>query len=134
MRELAPVRAERVRLDQVGAGVDEADMEGDDRVGRAEVRLLGAPQARHGGREQGAHAAVGDDDRALLEALQKTVPSLYFGGHIVSFQLARHIHPGFRPAGIGTLPLEAGCRGFTGPDPSASLDAERDVARYRDGV
>ena len=73
------------------------------------------------------HAAVGDDDWALLEALQKTVPSLYFGGHIVSFQLARHIHPGFRPAGIGTLPLEAGCRGFTGPDPSASLDAERDL-------
>ena len=43
-RELAPVRAERVRLDQLGARVDEADVQRDDRIGRAQVRLLGGAQ------------------------------------------------------------------------------------------
>jgi hypothetical protein len=41
LRELPPVRAERVGLDQVGARGDEADVGGDDRVRRAQVRLLG---------------------------------------------------------------------------------------------
>src|SRR5262245_52001232 len=35
------------------------------------------------------------------------------------------------PAGFGTLLRGAGCRGVTGPVPSASLDAERDVSRFR---
>ena len=43
--ELAAVGAERVRLDQVGAGLDEAGVELDDGLGRAEVRLLGAAKA-----------------------------------------------------------------------------------------
>ena len=63
--ELAPVRAERVRLDQLGAGVDEADVQRDDRLGRPEVGLLGRAQPGDGGRDQRAHAAVGDDRRAL---------------------------------------------------------------------
>ena len=45
-RELAPVGAERVRLDQLGARVDEAEVQRDDALGRAEVRLLGRAQAR----------------------------------------------------------------------------------------
>ena len=36
-----------------------------------------------------------------------------------------------RSAGLGTTSLGTGCRGVTGPVPSASLDAERDAARFR---
>ena len=68
-RELRPVRAERVRLDQLGAGADVADVHRDDAVRRAHVRLLGAAQAGHGGRDERAHAAVGDDRRAGAQAL-----------------------------------------------------------------
>ncbi len=60
-RQLVPVRPERVRLDQLGAGVDEAEVQRDDGLGRAEVRLLGAAQARDGRGEHDPHAAVGDD-------------------------------------------------------------------------
>ena len=47
MRELAPIRAERVRLDEFCTRVDEADVQRDDRFGRAEIRLLRTAQARH---------------------------------------------------------------------------------------
>ena len=67
--QLGSVRAERVRLDQLGPGVDEADVHRDDRVGGAQVRLLGAAQARHGGREHDSHAAVGDDRRPGAQAV-----------------------------------------------------------------
>jgi hypothetical protein len=70
--ELAPVGAERVRLDQLGAGADEARVERDDALRRPQVRLFRAPQPGHRTREQRAHAAVGDDRRpgtqAFLEA------------------------------------------------------------------
>ena len=46
-------------------------------------------------------------------------------------ELARHIHPGSTPGRVWHLAAEAGCRGFEGPVPSASLDAERGVARFR---
>ena len=65
VRELAPVRAEAVRLDQVGARVDEADVERDDRVGSAEIGLFRAAQAGHGARDQGSHPAVADDHRPI---------------------------------------------------------------------
>ena len=71
LRQLAPVGAERVRLDQLGAGVDEADMHRSDGVGRAEVRLLGTAQAGHGRGEHDAHAAVGDDWRPVAQAVGK---------------------------------------------------------------
>ncbi len=70
--ELAPVRAEAVRLDQLGARVDKADVEGDDGVRGAQVCLLGAAQARHGGRDERSHPAVADDCRAVRESLQKS--------------------------------------------------------------
>ena len=73
VRELAAVCAEGVRLDELRARVDEADVERDDRVGRAEVRLFGAAQARHRARDERAHPAVGDDRRAAPEALQEPV-------------------------------------------------------------
>ena len=44
--ELAPVGAERVRLDQLGAGADEARVQRDDALRRAQVRLLGTAQPR----------------------------------------------------------------------------------------
>ena len=71
--QLAPVGPEGVRLDQVGAGVDEADVEGDDGLRRAEICLLGRPQPGHGGGDQRAHAAVGDDRRTGLQTCQKSV-------------------------------------------------------------
>ena len=67
-RQLAPVGAERVRLDQLGAGADEARVQRDDALGRAQVRLLGAAQARHGAGDQRAHAAVGHDRRPRAQA------------------------------------------------------------------
>ena len=67
--QLAAVRPERVRLDQLGAGEDEARVEGDDALGSAQVRLFGAADPRHGLREERAHAAVGDDRRPVAEAL-----------------------------------------------------------------
>ena len=42
--ELGPVRAERIRLDHVGAGGDVPGMDGDDAFGSDEVCLLGEPQ------------------------------------------------------------------------------------------
>ena len=71
--ELAAVGAERVRLDQVGARVDEAHVERDHRLGRAKIRLLGRAEPGDGGRDQRAHAAVGDDRRAGLQALGEAV-------------------------------------------------------------
>ena len=47
--QLAPVGAEGVRLDQLRAGVDKADVERDDGLGRPQVRLLRAAQPGHGG-------------------------------------------------------------------------------------
>ena len=71
--QLAPVGPEGVRLDQVGAGVDEADVEGDDGLWRTEICLLGRPQPGHGGGDQGAHPAVRDDRRTGLQTCQKSV-------------------------------------------------------------
>ena len=68
-RQLAPVGAERVRLDQLGAGADEARVQGDDALGRAQVRLLRAAEARDCARDQRAHAAVGHDRRPGAEAV-----------------------------------------------------------------
>ena len=64
--QFPPVCAERVRLDQVGPGADEARVQGDDALRRADVRLLGAAESRHGARDQYPHAAVGDDDRPAV--------------------------------------------------------------------
>ena len=69
--QLRAVRAECVRLDQLGAGVDEADVEGDDRLRSADVGLLRAAQARRGGRDQRPGAAVRDDRRPVPKALEE---------------------------------------------------------------
>src|SRR5947208_789252 len=60
-RELRAAGAERVRLDQLGARVDEAHVQRDDSLGRADVRLLGTAQPLHRARHECAHAAVADD-------------------------------------------------------------------------
>src|SRR5207237_35678 len=69
--QLRPVCAERVGLDQLGAGVDEADVHRDDSVRRADVRLLGAAEPRRGGRDQRAGPAVGGDRWAVAQALEE---------------------------------------------------------------
>ena len=70
-RQLAPVGAERVRLDQLGPRADVARVHGDDALGRAQVRLLGAAQARRHPREQRSQAAVGHDRRPVAQALEE---------------------------------------------------------------
>src|SRR5207249_3395032 len=131
VRELAAVGPEGVRLDQLCPGVDEADVQRQDRVGRPQVRLLRTAQARHRCGQQSAHSTVSDDRGSRFEPLLKTVPGLGLGGHYVSFR-TRSTHPSGPPPGrVWHLAAKAGCRGFTGPVPSASLDAERDEARFR---
>ena len=71
--ELAAVRPERVRLDHVRAGLDEADVELDDGLRRAQVRLLGDAHARGRARDEDAHAAVGDERRAGCEPFEEAV-------------------------------------------------------------
>jgi hypothetical protein len=70
-RELAAVGAEGVRLDQLRARADEARVHGDDRLGRLQVRLLGAAEPRDERRQKRAGAAVGHDDAALAQAFEK---------------------------------------------------------------
>ena len=69
LRQLAPVGAEGVRLDQVGPGPDEARVQRHDALGSAQVGLFRAAQPRYGARHEHAHAAVCDDDRALRETV-----------------------------------------------------------------
>ena len=71
--QLAPVGAEGVRLDQLGSRADEADVQREHALGRADVRLLGAAQPRNRARDQGSHAAVAADRRAAREALEEGV-------------------------------------------------------------
>jgi hypothetical protein len=66
--ELAPVRAEGVRLDQLGAGADEPLVDADHGLGRPEICLLGAAEPRDGGRQQRAGPAVGDEHAIFLQA------------------------------------------------------------------
>jgi hypothetical protein len=73
--ELAAVGAERVRLDELGAGPDEAEVDADDRLWRLQVRLLGAAQTRDGGGEQRARPPVRDEDGPGREALEETAHS-----------------------------------------------------------
>jgi hypothetical protein len=70
-RELAPIRSEGVRLDQLGAGPDEAEVHLDDGLGRFQVRFLGATEARDDGSQERAGPAVGDDDAALVQSLER---------------------------------------------------------------
>ena len=67
--QLAPVGAEAVRLDQVGAGADEAEMQRDHALRSAQVRLLGRPEAGHRRGEQDARAAVADQRRPGAQAI-----------------------------------------------------------------
>ena len=69
--ELAAVRTEGVRLDDVRAGADEAEVQREHALGRADVRLLGAAQPGDGARDERAHPAVADERGAVREALEK---------------------------------------------------------------
>ena len=60
-RQLAPVGAERVRLDQLGPGADVARVHRDDALGCPQVRLFRTAEARRHAREQRSEAAVGHD-------------------------------------------------------------------------
>ena len=96
--QLPTVRAEGVRLDQLGARADEADVQRDDGVRRSKVRLLGGAESRDGARDERAHAAVADDRRTVLEALDESVRCSHWD--LPSLDIL----PGLTdPAGLGTL-------------------------------
>ncbi len=67
LAELSPVRPERVRLDQLGAGADEPEVEGEHALRRTNIRLLGTAQPWNGARDEDSHAAVRNDRRAGCE-------------------------------------------------------------------
>ena len=67
-RELPPVRAEGVRLDQLGAGLDEAHMQRHDRLRGPKIRLLGRPEPRHRRSQKRPHPPIAHDRGALREA------------------------------------------------------------------
>ena len=69
--ELAAIRAERVRLDQLGTCRDVAGVHRDDALGRPDVGLLRAAQALHRARDERAHPAVGDEGRARAESVEE---------------------------------------------------------------
>ena len=71
-RELAAVGAERVGLDHLCAGADEAHVHLYDGFRRLEVRLLRAAEAGDASRKQRAGPAVPDDDRPFREPLQRS--------------------------------------------------------------
>ena len=75
--ELAAVRAERVRLDDLRAGPDEPEVEREHALGRAQVRLLGAAQPRDGARDERAHAAVADERRAARQASRNQLTAAF---------------------------------------------------------
>ena len=103
-RELAPVRAEGVRLDELRPRGDVARVHRDDALRRAKVRLLGATQPVDRLGDQRAGPSVGDDRRAAAQALEK--PAHAFD-----------CSPGRRP-GIGRSGAAAGPRSDTN-DPEA---------------
>ena len=61
--ELVAVRAEGVGLDQLRASADEPEVQGENALGGAEVRLFGAAETCDRARHERAHAAVADDRR-----------------------------------------------------------------------
>ena len=71
LRELAAVGSERVRLDHVRAGPDEAEVEREHALGRPQVRLLGAAEARHRARDERAHSSVAHEGWAGCESLDE---------------------------------------------------------------
>ena len=71
LRELAAVCAERVRLDEVRAGTDEAEVQREDALRCAEVRLLGAAQPRYRARDERAHPAVADEGCPARESFEE---------------------------------------------------------------
>src|SRR5581483_3340592 len=103
---------------QVGVAPD-ARRPGLDRLARDRALLLG-PVVDGVERSEAARA---DPDRVQrVLGLTDTAPKCG-GGHYDQLlsSFARH------PTGVGTLLARAGCRGVTGPVPSASLDAEQDA-------
>ena len=91
-RELPAVGAERVRLDQLRAGPDEAQVDADHRLGRFQVRLLGVARSRGTAAESSARAAV-RDDRSLGEALEESAHALSVASRRPA-RVRRHVRNG----------------------------------------
>ena len=72
LRELRPVRAERVRLDQLRTRADVTEVHVDHTLRRAQVRLFRTAQPRDGACEQRAHPAVRDDRRPVRKSFEES--------------------------------------------------------------
>ena len=79
LAQLRAVGAERVRLDQLGSRGDEADVQRDDCLRRAQVRLLGTPQPWDGRADERAHPAVGHDRRPVPQAFDEPLAHAHAG-------------------------------------------------------
>jgi hypothetical protein len=71
--ELVAIRAKGVRLDQLGAGADEPEVQREHALRVAQICLLGAAQAAHRARDQRAHATVATNRRAVCQPLEETL-------------------------------------------------------------
>ena len=144
-RESHPVRAERQRLDQLGARLDVLAMGSPDQLGMGRDQLFEAGALGHAAAEQErAHPAV-DQERASGQAVAETLARrgrrIRWLGHrspvdvrlVIGTGIERPFLPGrvsrefpYRagwPARNWHLadPLSVGCRGFNGPVPPPLL-------------
>jgi len=98
--ELAAVGAERVGLDQLGPGAYESQVEREDALGGADVRVFRAAQAGDGARDECAHSSVGDDRRpggeSLEEPAHRGIPAL-----LVAVKRSRQRRSGDRSSARG---------------------------------
>ena len=69
--QLAAVRAEGVRLDDVRSRADEPEVERKDALRRSDVRLLGAAQPRNRARDERPHPPVTHERRSIGESFEK---------------------------------------------------------------
>ena len=102
--------AEAVRLDQVGARADVAEMDVDHRLRRADVRLLGTAQPAHRACEQDARAAVGHDRRPGREALEEAAHCRPVYGALKETPVAADDLARASAAGLTALSSAAGAR------------------------
>ena len=106
--ELRTARTERVRLDEVGPGADVPEMNFEDALGCAQVRLFRAAQPRDGTRKERTHAAVRDDRRSGPEPLEEPAQGIHLMAGIVGTRAEAAADPCSRVCNFRTGPRRIG--------------------------